>query len=124
MPASGCGWRRIICPDVTSAAGPPAARAWRDTTLLALLGALAFVVLKVHQWHAFGVHAELAEFESRIESTLHGGLLMRHRGEASFLGEHFAPVLLLLVPRYALLPSPLTLLVVQALAAAAALVPL
>ena len=111
-------------PVVTSGSGASAARARRDTVLLALLGAVLFVTLKLQQWHTFGVHAELAEFESRLYSTLHGGLLSRHRDEASFLGEHVSPVLLLLVPLYALLPSPLTLLVLQALAAAAAVIPL
>ena len=109
---------------MNSGQAAPADRARRDTILLALFGTVLFVTLKLQQWHAFGVHAELAEFESRLYSTLHGGLLMRHRGEASFLGEHFSPVLLLLVPLYALLPSPITLLVVQALAASLAVIPL
>ena len=101
---------------------PPAHR--RDTILLALFGAVVFLVLKLNQWHSLGVHAELAEFESRLYSTLHGGFMERHRGEPPFFAEHVSPVLLLLLPLYALLPTPLTLLVVQALAAAAAVVPL
>lgn len=109
---------------MTSGSPTPGRGAGRDTAWLAVAGAVLFVTLKLHQWQTFGVHAELAEFESRLHSTLHGGFLTRHRGEASFLGEHVSPVLLLLVPLYALLPSPLTLLVVQALAAAAAVVPL
>jgi uncharacterized membrane protein len=96
----------------------------RDTILLALLGAAVFLVLKLNQWHSLGVQPELAEFESRLYSTLHGGFMERHRGEPPFFADHVSPVLLLLLPLYALLPTPLTLLVVQALAAAAAVVPL
>jgi len=92
--------------------------------VLAALAAALFVALKLNQWWSLGIHAELAEFETRLWSTLHGELLARHRGEASFLAEHFSPILLLAVPLYAVLPSPLTLLVAHALAAALAAVPL
>ena len=95
-----------------------------DTVLLVLLGAGLFLVLKLNQWQSLGVHAELAEFESRLHSTLHGAFMQRHPGEPAFFGEHFAPVLLLLLPFYALWPSPVTLLSIQALAAAAAAAPL
>ena len=96
----------------------------RDAWLLAALAAALFVALKLNQWWSLGVHAELAEFETRLWSTLHGDLLARHRGEASFLAQHFSPILLLAVPLYAASPSPLTLLVAHALAAALAVIPL
>ena len=91
---------------------------------LALVAAALFTALKLNEWWSLGIHAELAEFESRLWSTLHGGFLQRHAGEPSFFAEHASPILLLAVPLYALLPSPLTLLVAQALAAALAVVPL
>ena len=96
----------------------------RDTALLAALGTILFTALKLNQWHSLGVHAELAEFESRIAGTLHGAFMQRHPGEPPFFAEHFSPVLLLLVPLYALAPTPLVLLVLQALAAALAVIPL
>ncbi|HEY6866106.1 MAG TPA: DUF2079 domain-containing protein [Candidatus Eisenbacteria bacterium] len=102
----------------------PARGCARDTALLAAVGVVLFVALKLNQWQSLGVHSELAEFESRIASTLHGAFMQRHPGEPPFFAEHFSPVLLALVPVYALVPSPVLLLVLHALAAALAVVPL
>jgi uncharacterized membrane protein len=92
--------------------------------ILAVLASVYFVVLKVHQYRSLGVNGELADFESILWNTLHGRFLLKGSTGACFLSEHVSPILLGLVPLYALFPSPLTLLVVQALAASLAVIPL
>jgi uncharacterized membrane protein len=91
---------------------------------LFVLGALYYLALKIHQFQNFHVGGELSDFESRLWNTLHGHVLARRPDEATFCQDHFSPILLLLLPLYALMQSPVTLIVVQALAAAAAVFPL
>lgn len=86
--------------------------------------ATLFLAIKWNQWRNFGVHSEHAEFEARLWSTLHGGFLQKCAGCPPFFAEHVSPILLALVPVYALAPSPVTLWVVQALVLAAATLPL
>lgn len=57
---------------------------------------------------------DLGIFKEALWNTLHGRPLHSATVGYSFLGEHFSPVLFLLVPLYALWPSSETLLVVQA----------
>lgn len=96
---------------------------------LGLLSAVAiasawFILLKLHQYGSFGIHGELADFESLIWNSLHGEFLRKNPLSPIFLVEHFSPILLLFLPLYALFPHAETLLVVQGSVAALALVPL
>jgi uncharacterized membrane protein len=86
--------------------------------------AALFLAIKWNLWRNFGVHSEQAEFESRLWSTLHGGFLQATPGGPSFFGEHFSPILLAMLPFYALVPRPETLWCVEALVLAAAVLPL
>jgi uncharacterized membrane protein len=81
-------------------------------------------MLLEHQWAAFATNAETPMFENFLWNTLRGHWLRYAPGEPSFLGHHFSPILLLMVPLYAPLQSIHTLLFLQALAAAAAIYPL
>ena len=95
-----------------------------EICLITAVASCFFLALKIHQYRAFDAHWELAGFESLLWETLHGHLLGYTTPGSSFLAQHFSPILLALVPFYALFQSPVTLLVIQALAASLALVPL
>lgn len=63
---------------------------------------------------------DLGLFKEALWNTLHGRVMHSSTVGYSFLGEHFAPVLFLLVPLYALWPTSACLLVVQTLAVSVA----
>ncbi len=86
--------------------------------------AALYVALKAKQFVAFGTSFELADYGSMLASVSRGRLLDMPGTPTSFLADHFQPVLLLLAPLHALAPSPWTLLVAHALAAAAGALPL
>jgi uncharacterized membrane protein len=109
----------VIGGAASGGSGGRRARWWMTAACAAL-----FLAIKWNQWRNFGVHSEHAEFETRLWSTLHGGVLQKCGGCPSFFAEHVSPILLALVPAYALAPSPVTLWVVQALVLAAATIPL
>lgn len=96
----------------------------RPTCLLIVFGSLFFLAVKVMQFYRFQVGGELSSFDSILWNTLRGSFLAKAPGSAPFFQEHFSPILLLLLPVYGLFQHPLTLLVIQGLAAAAAMIPL
>ncbi|MEZ4650723.1 MAG: DUF2079 domain-containing protein [Candidatus Eisenbacteria bacterium] len=112
-----------VLPESRSAKGSRAGLL-TDRVVLTLLALVLFLAFKLHQYAAFGVHGELADFESMLWSVVHGGPLQKSPDAAPFFSQHVSPVLYALVPVYALAGSPYTLLVVQAVAAALAIVPL
>ena len=92
--------------------------------LVAGLAAIYFVlysvlsVLRHVTYHSFG--PDLGIFDQVFWNTVHGRVLESTMSLAqgqphSYLADHFSPVYLLLVPAYALLPRPQTLLVIQTL---------
>lgn len=91
-----------------------------------LVAAGAYLVsFKVRQQLSFHTGAyDLSMFHHAVHNTVHGSFMHAFGIERSFFSEHFSPLLLALVPLYAVAPSPLSLLVVQALAVSAACVPL
>jgi uncharacterized membrane protein len=99
---------------------------WRWLCLVALAGiAVNLVWFKLAQHLGFYTNGwDLAEFESSLHFTLHGDPLWAFGIERSIFGDHFEPLLLALLPFYAVAPSPLTLLALQGLAVTAACVPL
>src|SRR3989475_12455059 len=75
-------------------------------------------VLRHVTYHSFG--PDLGIFDQVFWNTVHGRLLESTMSLAqgqphSYLADHFSPVYLLLVPAYALVPRPETLLVIQTL---------
>jgi hypothetical protein len=87
--------------------------------------AAVLVTFKVRQHLALQTTAyDLSMFQYALQNTLDGRLLHAYGIDANFLGHHFSPVLLALVPPYALWPSPYMLLVAQGLALAATTFPL
>lgn len=80
---------------------------------------------KVMQHAAFRTSAyDLSLYHHALDNTLEGRFLHAFGLERSFFSEHASPFLLLLLPIYAVLRSPLTLLVVHGAGAAAAIIPL
>ncbi|MBI3957089.1 MAG: DUF2079 domain-containing protein [Candidatus Kerfeldbacteria bacterium] len=74
---------------------------------------------------AFGYNAlDLAIFHQVVANTAHGRLFAFTIHPHSYLGDHVSPLLILLAPVFRLVPRPETLLVLQVLAVAAAVLPL
>ncbi len=75
---------------------------------------VVFATLAVRRDHAlWSATVDLGIFKEALWSTLHGRVMYSPTVGYSFLGEHFSPVLFLLVPLYALSPTSGCLLVVQ-----------
>jgi uncharacterized membrane protein len=90
--------------------------------LIALFSVLRTATLR---WQAFETNAfDLAFFDQIIFNTAHGRPFETSFVSYNFAGQHFEPILLLFVPAYWLGAGPYFLTVVQAVAAAAAAVPL
>ncbi|CAM3949674.1 DUF2079 domain-containing protein [Helcobacillus massiliensis] len=95
--------------------------------LPALLAALAYTALSVQQWRRFDFPSwDLGIFSSLASAYARGSApIVPIKGDDfNLLGDHFHPILVLLGPVWALFPSPLTLMVLQALLLAASAVPL
>jgi uncharacterized membrane protein len=73
---------------------------------------------------------DLGIFQQALWDSGHGGGLLYYTVElpwnttGSFLGVHFSPILLLLIPIYTALPGPLTLMVIQSMAVGASAFPM
>ena len=99
---------------------------WAIVGTLALLFAVYYGALAFQKHDALVTSVDLANADNTIWNTLNGQpfRMTTHRGMSSRLAMHFEPLLLALVPLYALAPSPKTLLLVQAVVLALAAVPL
>jgi uncharacterized membrane protein len=85
----------------------------------ALFGALALL----RHWSFHSTASDLAVFDQVLWNTIHGRFMESTLSLArcephSFFGDHFSPALLLIVPLYAIVPHPETLIVVQTIALA------
>ncbi len=68
---------------------------------------------------------DMGAFDQAFWNTLQGNIFFSSlRGNISLLGDHFEPILFLIVPFYALLPHVFTLLVIQALLLGSSVFPL
>jgi len=78
---------------------------------------LLAVFVSVHLLHnSYGTYAlDLGLFTQTLRYTLQGDILYTTIDQASHFGDHFSPILLLLIPAYWLFPYAQTLLVIQAL---------
>jgi uncharacterized membrane protein len=91
--------------------------------LLIVVYAAALSWLAVRKHDVINSHTDLAIFDNVMWNTIHGRALYSSILQRNFLGEHVAPILLLLTPMYWLAPSAATLLVVQSCALAIAVLP-
>ena len=78
----------------------------------------------LRHWTFHSTASDLAVFDQVMWNTVHGRFMESTLSLAqcvphSFFGDHFSPVLLLLIPFYLLYPHPETLIVVQVVALAA-----
>jgi len=92
--------------------------------LIATIFGVIYLFIKAHQYAAFETAFEPADYELMIWNVIHGNGLTTAYPVHSFLGEHFSPILFLLVPVYALFSSVWVLTVFQCALLAAAAVPL
>jgi uncharacterized membrane protein len=90
----------------------------------ALLTAILFGALALlRHWSFHSTASDLAVFDQVLWNTIDGRFMESTLSLArcdphSFFGDHFSPVLLLILPAYVLFPRPETLLVVQTIALA------
>lgn len=106
------------------------AEAWLASRAVALwiaagVAVLYATVFKVALHASFRTSAyDLSLYHHALENTLAGHFLHAFGIERNFFSEHASPILLLLLPLYAVARTPLTLLVVHGAGAAAAVIPL
>ncbi len=68
---------------------------------------------------------DLGVFDQAVWNTLNGKMLFSSlRGDMNLLGDHFEPILLVFVPFYKLWPTPLVLVILQAVFLSSGIIPL
>ncbi|MGD9148409.1 MAG: DUF2079 domain-containing protein, partial [Anaerolineae bacterium] len=99
---------------------------WAIVGVLILLFAFYYGLLALQKHDALVTSIDLANANNTLWNTLNGQpfRMTTHGNMSSRLAMHLEPLLLALVPLYALVPSPKTLLLVQAVVLALAAVPL
>jgi uncharacterized membrane protein len=105
-------------------AGMPGQRL--DPYLLALLSLLAFMALSITRYRQMLTMSwDLGIFEQAIKSYahLHAPVADLKGPGFNILGDHFSPITALIAPFYRLFPTPVTLLVAQALLFAISVIP-
>ncbi len=100
------------------------------STLIILIGTYVTVMTYVAlaRFYTFRTYADLAVFNQAFSSALQGRLFYETIDlvkipSGSFLGTHFAPLMFLLLPIYAVHPEPETLLILQTILIALGSVP-
>ena len=107
----------------------------RPEFLLVVADSIVLSYLSVLRYWSFTDAWDLGGFAQSIWSASHGGLLdytvnsffyVGFPGQLahSYLGTHFSPFLFLMVPAYALVPDPITLLVIQSVVVALGALPI
>ncbi|MFH8609492.1 DUF2079 domain-containing protein [Streptomyces sp. NPDC018029] len=126
-PASSPSHEPIPERDRTGTAPDRAGRLWdRAPHLLAAGLFLAYAVVSVSRYRRLETRSwDLGIFEQAVRAYAHLQVPVADlKGPgANILGDHFSPVTALLAPAYRLFPSPVTLLVAQALLIAVSVVP-
>ena len=92
---------------------------------LMAVACLLFVWIKLSQHYTFRTGAfDLAMYDSALSNTLKGRFMYTPWLGRSYFSEHFAPILLLLLPFYLIYDNPIVLMIVQAVAVVLAVFPL
>ena len=108
-------------PDPHEGADRAGLREHAPVLAIILAHAVTFSTLAILRDHAvWSASVDLGIFKEALWNTLHGRVMYSPTVGYSFLGEHFSPVLFLLVPFYALSPTSECLLIIQTLAVSAA----
>lgn len=98
------------------------AKITRILVILYLLLVLAICFFKYFTFQYNGL--DLAIFNQVFYNSAQGNLFHFTIHPTSYLGDHFSPVILLILPLYAIFKSPLTLIILQSLWLALAVIPL
>jgi uncharacterized membrane protein len=107
--------------DPHEGAGRAGLREHAPVLAIILAHAVTFSTLAILRDHAvWSASVDLGIFKEALWNTLHGRVMYSPTVGYSFLGEHFSPVLFLLVPFYALSPTSECLLIIQTVAVSAA----
>lgn len=96
----------------------------KDVTILFIIVAVFFSLLKIFQYLNFGIHTDAPYYESVMWNTINGRFMISDQPGVHALGNHFTPFLISLIPIYYFIQHPLTLLIIHAVAIAAAVIPL
>jgi uncharacterized membrane protein len=106
---------------------------WREYLLLGLpilLYAIVFSLVMIIKFYALETYAyDLGNYNQALYTTLQGHGLLYYTADlpvtgGSMMGVHFSPILLLILPIYAIYPAPQTLLVLKTLVLALGAYPL
>lgn len=115
---AGLAWRLVPPEDPDPRSPTP----HRLALAAAIVAAALYITLPWLQHASYWSSVyDLGLFAGSIRSTLHGdGFLFSPQFGCTFMAEHFAPILVLLVPFYAIHEDPMTLQVIMALSMASA----
>lgn len=96
----------------------------RNTAIIIFIGSFLFLVsIKLNQHYSFNTGAyDLSMYDTAISNTLKGKFLFSHQLQRNFLAEHFAPFILIFIPFYWILDTPIVLLILLAFAGASAII--
>lgn len=87
----------------------------KKTAIIIAGFAIVFVWVKISQYLSFNIHAlDFSDFDYAISNTLKGDFMATPFWEQNYFGVHFVPILLFIVPFYALHDGPYVLLIMQA----------
>ncbi len=93
--------------------------------ILIILYIIVFSSVCLWKYSNLGYNAiDLAIINQVFDNTLHGDFFASSIHEPSYLGDHFTPIIFLLLPFYLLFQSPITLLILQTVLLALAAWPL
>jgi uncharacterized membrane protein len=129
--AKAGGMRRFAKPGAEAQPVAPGLLAWCTryglyiAIGLAVVYAVAFCAISHFKYRHFNYDDyDLAIFANAMWNTAHGDFMFTEIRDGCYFKDHVPVILLLLVPIYGLLPSPLTLLYAQAIMLGAGAVPL
>lgn len=99
---------------------------------LIIIFSLALSILGIARYYGFYTLEDTGEFSQMLWATLQGRLFYTNLAGIgplawvphNYLGEHFSPILFLLIPLYALYQEPETLLIIQSIVLGLAALPL
>lgn len=83
-------------------------------SIIVFILAFSFLVLKKYYYFGYNI-SDLAIFNQTLFNTLHGNWFHNTVGLNNYFADHFSPILILLLPFYAIRQSPETLLIIQVL---------
>jgi len=93
-------------------------------TIFFICVSIVFVCYKIVQFHRFDLREDFSLFESILWNSCNGNILIENSYGNSYFSQHFTPLIFTLIPIYYVFQSPYTLLLIDGMVLASALIPL